>query len=367
MKTCKIYAMFCTAVSGVSLVMGGLSAIAQSAPAQQQRPPQPGEMRTNISVHDPVMIQQDDTYYLFCTGNGIAAWSSKDLVNWKVEKPVFETAPQWARDSIKNFRGNSLWAPDIAYYNGQYYLYYSASAFGKNTSAIGVATNKTLHPSSPDYKWVDHGMVIQSIPGKTNWNAIDPNLIVDGKTPYLTFGSFWDGLQMVKLTKDALGIAEPVGTIPTVASRKKEGTTKVNPPSVDNNPVDAGGNAIEGPFIFKKGSYYYFFASIDYCCKGVNSTYKMIVARSKNVKGPYLDKSGVALAQGGGTILLAGDKDWYGVGHNAVQTFNKTDYLIFHGYSAADNGRSKLRIEKLIWEDGWPVVALGQGPAAAAK
>ena len=60
---------------------------------------------------------------------------------------------------------------------GLYYLYYSVSAFGKNTSCIGVATNKTLHPSSPDYKWTDHGKVIQSVPGRDMWNAIDPNLV----------------------------------------------------------------------------------------------------------------------------------------------------------------------------------------------
>ena len=141
-------------------------------------PPQPGQLLTNIGVHDPVMFQQDDTYYCFCTGNGISMFSSKNMITWKQEKPVFATAPQWAKDSIKGFRGNSLWAPDISYNkkNKLYYLYYSCSAFGKNTSCIGVATNTTLHTDDPNYKWEDHGLVIQSIPGKTNWNAIDPQL-----------------------------------------------------------------------------------------------------------------------------------------------------------------------------------------------
>lgn len=313
------------------------------------------ELHQNISVHDPVMAKQGDTYYLFCTGMGVSIWSSKDLKNWKREKPVFNEAPKWAVEAIPTFKGH-IWAPDISYYNGIYYLYYSVSAFGKNTSAIGLATNTTLDPQSAQYKWVDHGSIIQSFPGKTNWNAIDANLITDKKgVPYLSFGSFWDGLKLVRLNQDRKSIAESVDNLLTIASRKKSSSNE-NPPSVDNNPVDAGGNAIEAPFIFQKGKYYYLFASTDYCCKGPQSTYKMIVGRSKNVKGPYLDKEGKSMATAGGTLLLEGDKDWYGVGHNSVYAFDGTDYLIFHGYDAADKGRSKLRIEKLAWEKGWPVV-----------
>ncbi|RYE17136.1 MAG: arabinan endo-1,5-alpha-L-arabinosidase, partial [Sphingobacteriaceae bacterium] len=173
------------------------------------------ELQTNISVHDPVIIKQDNLYYIFCTGNGIASWSSEDMIHWKREKPVFAVAPKWAVEAIPGFKGH-IWAPDISYYKGLYYLYYSVSAFGKNTSAIGVATNKTLHIDSPDYLWVDHGNVIQSIPGKTNWNAIDPSLITDkNSTPYLAFGSFWDGLKLVKLNKDRLTVAESLDNLPT--------------------------------------------------------------------------------------------------------------------------------------------------------
>jgi arabinan endo-1,5-alpha-L-arabinosidase len=302
------------------------------------------------------MIRQNDTYYIFCTGNGISVFSSTDMKSWKSEKPVFASAPQWAVEAIPTFKGH-IWAPDISYFNGEYYLYYSVSAFGKNTSCIGLATNKTLDLNDPDFKWVDHGKVIQSIPGKTNWNAIDPNLITDGKgTPYLVFGSFWDGLKLVKLSSDAKTVAEDISKIPTIASRKTNPNAP-NPPSVDNNPADAGGNAIEAPFIFRKGKFYYLFASIDYCCKGINSTYKMIVGRAKKVTGPYVDQSGKPLATGGGTILLDGDENWYGVGHNAVVSFDRSDYLVFHGYDAHDSGKPKLNIRKLNWDkNGWPVV-----------
>ncbi len=308
------------------------------------------------SVHDPVMMKQGNTYYIFCTGFGISVLSSIDLKEWKYEKPVFSEAPKWAVEAIPSFRGH-IWAPDISFYNGEYYLYYSVSAFGKNTSCIGLATNKTLNPADPDFKWVDHGKVIQSVPGVTNWNAIDPNFIQDNDgTPYLVFGSFWDGLKLVKLSKDGMSVAEDISKIPTIVSRKKDPNMKENPPAVDNNPVDAGGNAVEAPFIFKKGKYYYMFASIDYCCKGVNSTYKMIIGRSKKLQGPYVDKQNAPLAHGGGTILLAGDENWHGVGHNAVVNADGNDYLIFHAYDAHKNGMPKLRIEKLKWTNDWPEI-----------
>jgi len=310
----------------------------------------------SIIVHDPVMIRQNETYYIFCTGNGISVFSSTDMKSWKSEKPVFSSAPQWAVEAIPTFKGH-IWAPDISFFNGEYYLYYSVSAFGKNTSCIGLATNKTLDPGDSQFKWVDQGKIIQSFPGKTNWNAIDPNLITDEKgTPYLTFGSFWDGIKMVKMAPDAKSVAEDIDRIPTIASRKTDPNAP-NPPSVDNNPVDAGGNAIEAPFIFRKGKYYYLFASIDYCCKGVNSTYKMIVGRAEKVTGPYLDQSGKSMTNGGGTILLAGDTNWHGVGHNAVVSFDGTDYLVFHAYDAHDEGKPKLNIRKLNWTpDGWPEI-----------
>jgi arabinan endo-1,5-alpha-L-arabinosidase len=314
-------------------------------------------------MHDPVMYRQDGTYYIFATGQGVAVWSSRDMVHWKREKPVFDEPPSWALKAVPGFRGH-IWAPDISFSRGQYYLFYAVSAFGKNTSCIGVATNATLDPSNPAFRWVDHGKVIQSVPGVNNWNAIDPNIIVDDEgTPYMAFGSFWEGIKLVKLTPDRLGCAEDLGGIPTIATRKKD-SGGANPPATPGNPVDAGGNAIEAPFIFKHGSFYYLFASIDYCCRGSKSNYKMIVGRSTAISGPYLDKNGTPLSHGGGTILLAGDSRWYGVGHNGVNSFDGVDYIIFHGYDATDaHGRSKLRIDKLEWSgSGWPVVVTDGAP-----
>lgn len=328
----------------LSLILFALSTI--SVVAQSRLEPGKIFSARETPVHDPVMIKQQNTYYLFCTGFGITVFSSNDMKNWKVEKPVFDKAPQWAVDAIPGFKGH-IWAPDISYHDGQYYLYYAVSAFGKNTSCIGVATNKTLNSSSPDFKWIDHGKVVQSVPGRDMWNAIDPNLITDqNNTPWLVFGSFWSGMKIVKLKNDLTAVDHPE-TWYTVAARKR------SPDLPDSMPGDA---AIEAPFIFKKGNYYYLFVSWDYCCRAEKSTYKVVVGRSEKVYGPYVDKDGIPMNAGGGSLLIEGDKNWFGAGHSGTYTFDGTDYLIFHGYDAADRGRSKLRMEKLGWVDDWPVI-----------
>lgn len=305
-------------------------------------------LQQNIPVHDPVMTRQDGIYYLFATGNGISRWSSKDMKNWKKEKPVFSAPPAWAVQAVPGFKGH-IWAPDIFYFNGLYHLYYSISTFGKNRSCIGLATNKTLHPASPDYQWTDHGKIIESVPGRDEWNAIDPNLVLDeNQQPWLTFGSFWNGLKLVKLSDNAQEIAQDPQRWYTIASA---------PQHQPGDEPAATNKAIEAPFIFKKGNYYYLFASYDYCCKAEKSTYKMRVGRSEQLTGPYLDKDQKPMTKGGGSLILEGDTQWYGVGHNAVCTFDGKDFLIFHGYDASDKGRSKLRIEELTWDTGnWPIV-----------
>ncbi|MXN90088.1 family 43 glycosylhydrolase [Flavobacterium sp. Sd200] len=297
-------------------------------------------------VHDPVMIEQDGTYYLFCTGKGISMFSSKDMNNWTKLNQVFETAPQWVEKVVPKF-DNHIWAPDVSFHNGQYYLYYSVSAFAKNTSAIGVATNKTLNPADKNYKWIDHGIVIESVPNRDLWNAIDPNLIFDeNNTPWLAFGSFWNGLKMVKLNADLKTIAQPQEWH-TIARRERSFKLE------DKDPGDA---ALEAPFVFKKDGYYYLFLSWDYCCRGENSTYKVVVGRSKTVQGPYVDATGKPLFEGGGTLVIEGNKNWAGVGHNSTYTFKGKDYLVFHAYDMAQRGVPKLKIKEIKWENGWPKV-----------
>jgi arabinan endo-1,5-alpha-L-arabinosidase len=127
--------------------------------------------------------------------------------------------------------------------------------------------------------------------------------------------------------------------------------------SVLRDDTDPEPAAIEAPFIFKHDQYYYLFVSWDYCCRGVNSTYKIMIGHSRSVTGPYLDKDGRDLAKGGGSLVLRGCPRWPGVGHNSAYHFNDKDYLVFHAYDARDQGKSRLKILEMRWDDaGWPVL-----------
>lgn len=310
---------------------------------------QVGDVTTDPGVRDPCMAKEGDTYYTYFTGGGIQVWSSKDMKTWTKLPSVFSVAPAWVAQKLPSFKGISFWAPDLSYHNGQWYLYYATSIFGKNTSVIGVATNKTLDPKSKDYKWVDGGMVMQSVTGRDDWNAIDPNLAIDENgTPWLTFGSHWNGLKMVKLNPDLKTVAEPQEWY-TVASRPRD---------YKYNDAEPGNGEIEAPFVFRKGDYYYLFVSWDGCCMGPKSTYNIRVGRSKTITGPYLDKDGVDMAKGGGTLVLGGDpgpeKTFYARGHNSVEAFDGVDYIAYHAYTTT---YERLGINKLNWVDGWPVVA----------
>ena len=300
-----------------------------------------------VDVHDPAMAKDGDIYYLFSSGPGITFYSSKDMKTWQLRGRVFPGDPSWAKSVAPLFNGH-VWAPDIIYHEGKYYLYYAVSAMGQITSAIGVTTNKTLDPDSPDYKWEDHGVVVQSVPGRDLWNAIDPNIIVDENgTAWMAFGSFWSGIKLVKLDASWTALAEPQEWY-SLAKRER---------SVLVDDLRPGPAEIEGPFVFRKGEYYYLFTSWGLCCRGKDSTYRIMVGRSKSVKGPYVDKDGKNLAEGGGTLLLGGNKAWPGLGGNSVYTFDGKDYVVFHAYEAADNGLQKLKIGEITWDSmQWPVI-----------
>lgn len=301
----------------------------------------------DVLAHDPVIQRQGDTWYLFTTGPGVSVWSSKDLANWMPEAPVFASSPAWVAGIVPDFNGH-IWAPDLSLHDGVYTLYYSISSGGKNTSAIGVATNTTLDPRDPAFKWVDHGILVQSVPQRDLWNAIDANPIedVDG-TPWMSFGSFWGGLKLVRLSNDRLGLAEPQQW-QTIA--KRERSLLVD----DAEPEPA---ALEAPFIFRKDGWFYLFMSWDHCCRGVESDYRIMVGRSRTLQGPYLDRDGKRLDQGGGSEVLRGSARWIGPGHNSAYTFDGQDYLVFHAYDAKDDGLPKLKVLPMDFDaQGWPQV-----------
>jgi len=322
-------------------------AIVTTAPAQG--PHQKPFVTDTPMTHDPVMAYEDSTYHLFATRHGIQHLTSKDLKSWTVApQPVMTVIPKWARDSVPGFT-NHVWAPDIIRWHGRWWLAYSCSTFGENTSAIGLLSSEKL--AFPI--WNDEGCIVASKRKRDQWNAIDPCFVIDKEKdePWLVWGSFWDGIQMAKLDT-TMHIAQ--GEKPrTIARRYPENYKAAEP-----NPTSkyAGTNAIEAPFIFRHGDYYYLFVSWDYCCRGSKSTYRVAVGRSKNVSGPYLDRNGKDMLEGGGTIVIEGDKkDFEAAGHCAAYNFNGDDIFICHGYSTKHNGAAILILRHIEWTaDGWP-------------
>jgi arabinan endo-1,5-alpha-L-arabinosidase len=238
--------------------------VSVSAAGQQRRhtPKEPFVTDTPM-VHDPVMAFEDSTYYIFATGMGIQQMTSNDRKNWTVlPEPAMSVIPQWAMDSVPGFRIH-VWAPDVINYHGKWWLAYSCSTFGRNGSAIGLLSKRSL--SFP--VWDDEGCIITSREGRDNWNAIDPNFVIDDNdNPWLVWGSFWDGIQLARLdTTMHIAAGEKPRTIArrynlTDPDGKKTLSTNPNPPK---NPTSdfAGPNAIEAPFIFKHNDYYYLFVS----------------------------------------------------------------------------------------------------------
>ena len=284
--------------------------ISITADAQnEQRRRRPRFFKTDtLMVHDPVMAYEDGKYYIFSTGMGISMVKSDDRKTWTFEgKSVLDEIPAWTQEAVPGFK-NHVWAPDVIYWHNKWWMMYSCSTFGKNTSAIGLLSSPTL----ADAHWTDEGCVITSKEKRDNWNAIDPNIVIDDKDcPWMTFGSFWDGIQLVKL---------------------------------DNTMQHDG--------------WYYLFASWDYCCRGEKSSYNVVVGRSKKVNGPYIDREGRKMIDGGGTVFFQGDKkEFEAAGHCAVYHMDNKDIFICHGYSIPMHGQSILIQKEIKWTaDGWPEV-----------
>ena len=293
---------------------------------------QTGDVR---NIHDPTIVRDGDTFYCFSTDAGIAIHTSPDLIHWSLAGRVFDHKLDWWLRI--NPKVGHLWAPDLAKLNGRWHLYYCVSNFGRNDSAIGLATLPTLDPKSPDYAWKDEGIVVESVPGRDDWNAIDPNITFDlqGK-PWLAWGSFWGGLQLQRLDpKTGKLLADSPRTV--IAARP-------------------GNAAIEAPFIHAHGGHYFLFVSYDQCCKGVKSTYHIRVGRSTSITGPYVDREGKPMLEGHATVVLQSENPAFGPGHCMVLADTGKTYLVHHYYDGRAKGARTLQIRELTWDaQGWPV------------
>jgi arabinan endo-1,5-alpha-L-arabinosidase len=281
----------------------------------------------NVYSHDPCIIKEGNTWWAFQTGTGISIKYSGDGKNWIQGVQRFGSELSWWRTYAPNMGSNNVWAPDCFYYNGRYWLYYSVSEFGKNNSAIGLTSCSSIVKGD----WRDDGMVISSKSGSQSYNAIDPNVTKDASGAlWLSFGSWFDGIKLVKLSTSTM---KPTGSIYSIAKR-------------------SGG--IEGSDIVYNGGYYYLFVSIDKCCSGTSSTYKVAYGRSTSITGTYTNKSGTSMLSGGTTVLDSGNSRWIGPGGQDIYKNGSSFVIIRHAYDATENGAAKMLISDLYFTSGWP-------------
>ncbi|MFA9557933.1 arabinan endo-1,5-alpha-L-arabinosidase [Evansella sp. AB-rgal1] len=284
-------------------------------------------------THDPALFNDGDTYYVVSTGilnsetpGGIYLRQSNGTLEGPWEAIGEIPVPEWTHE----YNHEHLWAPQVARNGNTFYMYYAVSSFGSNNSAIGVMSTET--PGDLD-SWEDLGPVITSQSGM-DFNAIDPSVMEDEGEWWITFGSYWTGIKLQRLDDS---MTEPIGEVYDLASR----------PNVLHNPIEA-------PTIFKKDDYYYLITSWDRCCAGLDSTYKITIGRSESITGPYYDKDGVPLMEGGGTIILDSHENETGPGGQDYFHESGIDYIIYHYYDGDANGVIRMQIRSMEWEDGWP-------------
>ncbi len=294
-----------------------------------------------VRIHDPsTIVKAGDDYWVFATGLGIRSYHSKDLLTWEQGPRVFDDPPAWAHEVVPAFRGNYLWAPDVIELDHRCWLFYVISTFGKNTSAIGVATNATLDPADARYKWSDQGVVVRSS-DLDDFNAIDPAVTLDADDKlWLAFGSYWSGVKLVRLDR-----------------------ATCKPPAGDEKLLSlAKHKSIEAPYIYLHDGRYYLFVNWGACCRGTASTYEIRVGRAGAITGPYVDRDGKDMRDGGGTLLLGSDGPFIGPGHASVLRDGDREWFACHFYDATQGGRGTFAIRPLTWsKEGWPIVGVIAG------
>ncbi|WP_432521976.1 arabinan endo-1,5-alpha-L-arabinosidase [Kineococcus sp. SYSU DK006] len=334
-----------------ALCLTSAGAVAQAAPGAPGGPPPSGKLpmsgdvgdhvpgEVDDPVHDPTLFSDRGTYYVFSTGRadaedpgGIFVRRSVGSLAGPWESVGAIALPEWTRA----YGVAHLWAPHVVERGGTFHLYYAASSFGTNESAIGLATTRT--PGDLD-SWVDHGPVLRS-DTDDDFNAIDPQVFSDGGTWYIAFGSFWTGVKVQRL----VDMVRPVGPITDLAS------DPVVPP-----------NAVENPQVFKRGGHWYLTVSRGFCCRGVDSTYETYVGRSTSPTGPFVDREGRLLTEGGGDLLLGRRGDQVGTGALDVLNDRGRTYAVHHYYDAGTGGTIRMQIREVEWRGGWPSFGYGPG------
>ena len=269
-------------------------------------------------IHDPSTIQEcDGKYYTFGTGEG-------GLVS----------ADGWTWD-MGGVRPGGGAAPDVLKIGDRYLVAYGATGGGLgggHNGRILTMWNKTLDPNSPDFKYTEP-VIVADTDGNEDCDAIDPGLLIDPTTGrlWMSYGTYFGFIRLVELDPKT--------------GKRIEG----------NEPVNIAIDCEATDLIYRDG-WYYLLGTHGTCCDGVNSTYNIVVGRSRSVTGPYLDNVGRPMLEGGGRMVIAAHDRVVGPGHfGRIIEEEGVEKMSCHFEADFDQGGySVLGIRPLLWKNGWP-------------
>lgn len=321
-------------------------------------------------IHDPSSMQFDNGYYMVFSSGYRTDYSSKRMIKglginswyrdpekgtWHMNDTLFtgSNKPQWWDKHVPNNQG-WFWAPDIPF---KWVMYYSFEADNDEASVIGraVATGKV-----PNLIWKDDGPVLVMpacrVEGAWCPVAIDPSVYTDDEgNLYMAFGSGTSGIWVVELDTEtghltaeaAEGWSEDNEAYHRVAYHRM---------CEPREPTDY----IEAAYVYRHPSngYYYLFVNWGHCCSGLDSTYQIMVGRSKSPTGPFLDKSGKDMVDEGGSLVIESKGRYIGPGHAGIYRHTDGRFAFsFHYYDGQNKGKAQIAVRNLDWVDDWPVVS----------
>jgi arabinan endo-1,5-alpha-L-arabinosidase len=296
--------------SRIALAGAGAAALLAAAPAQAQLAGQP-------FIHDPSTVTYSDGKW-WTFGSGRGGLSSPD--GWT-----------WMGGAVRPGGGV---APDVIKIGDRYLVAYAFGGGGMNgghASNVKIMWTYSLDPKSPRFGFHDVG-VVASTDGVEDADAIDPAFLLANGRLWLSYGTYFGFIRIVELDpKTGLRVA-------------------------GNQPVDVAIDMEASALMYRDG-WYYLLGTHGTCCDGPNSSYNIRVGRSRSVLGPYLDRSGVPLLHGGGTLVMGARGRDLGAGHfGLIDLGADLQKFSFHWEADLDrSGRSVLAIQPLLWRDGWPV------------
>ena len=270
-------------------------------------------------IHDPSTLAEcDGKFYTFGTGQG--GLISEDGWSWK-------------GGAVRPGGGA---APDVIKLGDRYLVIYGATGGGLgggHNGRILTMWNKTLDPNSPDFKYTE-AIEVAASDGQEDNDAIDPGIMLDPNTGrlWVSYGTYFGFIRLIELD-------------PATGKRVEGNVAKDI--AIDCEATD---------LIYRDG-WYYLLGTHGTCCDGVNSTYNIVVGRSRSVEGPYIDNVGRDMLQGGGKMVIAAGDRVAGPGHFGRTIVDEGVEVMSCHYEADFNqgGRSVLGIRPLLWKNGWPV------------